>query len=238
MTTPRIAFVTGANRGLGLETALLLAKMGHTVHAASRSAEGVDVIRAQAQSAGVADRVHPLEFDVTAQPIPDRVRVIVEACDILINNAGVGADVERDEESSVFTVDLDELKQALETNAWGAQRLISCVVPGMRARGYGRIVNVTSARASMGQWTGDRLAPVYRLSKLMLNGITAIAGVELQGSNVLINALCPGWCMTRMGGPQATQSVASGAARIVALATLPEGGSQGGYFVDDAPALF
>jgi NAD(P)-dependent dehydrogenase (short-subunit alcohol dehydrogenase family) len=100
----------------------------------------------------------------------------------------------------------------------------------MLERGYGRVVNVSSGAGQMDDMVDDMTA--YRLSKLALNGLTRILANSLRGTNVLVNAACPGWLRTDMGSPNAPRSVEEGAEGIVWLAMLPDGGPQGGFFRD------
>lgn len=235
----RMAVVTGANRGLGAAVAIHLAKQGYAVWGATRTKEGMETLEAMGEEllvAGSAGALRPVLFDVEDENPSLEVMEVLEDCDVLINNAGWGADLPNDTSpggTSLFALERDTLWRAIEINAESARRLMGWVVPGMVERGYGRIVNVTSARAALGEVTGDILAPAYRLSKLLLNGMTVLAGHELEGTGVLVNALCPGWCKTRMGGPQASEPPEAGAVRIARLAMLPVDGPSGKYFIND-----
>lgn len=99
--------------------------------------------------------------------------------------------------------------------------------------GYGRIVNVSSGMGQLADMGGGY--PAYRMSKTCLNAMTRIMASELRGSNILVNAMCPGWVGTDMGGPGAYHSVEQGAETAVWLATLPDDGPQGGFFRDKKP---
>jgi NAD(P)-dependent dehydrogenase (short-subunit alcohol dehydrogenase family) len=100
----------------------------------------------------------------------------------------------------------------------------------MRRHNYGRIVNVSSGIGELSELGSSW--PAYRLSKIMLNLQTRIIAGELEGSNILVNAMCPGWVRTDMGSPRATKSVEEGADTAVWLSLLPDDGPQGGYFRD------
>jgi NAD(P)-dependent dehydrogenase (short-subunit alcohol dehydrogenase family) len=106
------------------------------------------------------------------------------------------------------------------------------VAPLMRARGYGRIVNVSSGAGSLSAM-GDGL-PAYSTSKAALNALTRLLAAELHGAGVLVNSVCPGWVATDMGG-SGGRPVADGARGVVWAATLPEGGPTGGFFRDGRP---
>jgi NAD(P)-dependent dehydrogenase (short-subunit alcohol dehydrogenase family) len=103
----------------------------------------------------------------------------------------------------------------------------------MRQQNYGRIVNVSSGMGQLTQMGGG--APGYRLSKTALNALTRILAAELEGTNILVNSVCPGWVRTDMGGESAPRSPEQGADTIVWLATLPDGSPTGGFFRDRAP---
>ena len=96
-------------------------------------------------------------------------------------------------------------------------------------RGIGfEIANTDSAHAEV-------QSPAYRLSKILLNGITVILAKELRGTNILVNSACPGWVQTEMGGNQAPISPEQGAITPVWLATLPDDGPSGGFFREQQP---
>jgi NAD(P)-dependent dehydrogenase (short-subunit alcohol dehydrogenase family) len=123
---------------------------------------------------------------------------------------------------------MEVYRMTVETNLFGPLRLCQAFVPLMVQKNYGRVVNVSSGA---GQITSmGRNTPSYRLSKLALNGLTLMLADSVRGSNVLVNAVCPGWVRTDMGGSSAPVSVEQGADTIVWLATLPDGGPQGGFF--------
>ena len=106
-------------------------------------------------------------------------------------------------------------------------------MPMMLERNYGRVVNVSSGSGQIENMLDDMTA--YRLSKMALNGLTLMLADSVKGMNVLVNAGCPGWVRTDMGGPEASRSVEQGADGLVWLATLPDGGPQGGFFRDKQP---
>jgi NAD(P)-dependent dehydrogenase (short-subunit alcohol dehydrogenase family) len=116
----------------------------------------------------------------------------------------------------------------METNFFGPLALRQAFIPLMIQQNYGRVVNVSSGAGQLESMVPN--TPSYRLSKLALNGLTLMLAARVRNSNVLINAVCPGWVRTDMGGPHAPVSMEAGSDTIVWLATLPDGGPRGGFF--------
>ncbi len=229
--TQRIAIVTGANRGIGFETCRQLAEKGVHVILTSRDGARGQTAAGQLKSEGLLVDQHQL--DVTDRASIQRLRDFVERehgrLDILVNNAGVYID----DRHSLLEVDYDLLRLTMDTNAYGPLLLTQAFVPVMKKQAYGRIVNVSSGIGELSSLGSSW--PAYRLSKILLNLQTRIIAGELRGTNILVNAMCPGWAQTDMGGPVAPRSVAEGADTIVWLALLPDGGPQGGFFRDRRP---
>jgi NAD(P)-dependent dehydrogenase (short-subunit alcohol dehydrogenase family) len=235
-THTRIALVTGCNRGIGLEVCRQLAQQGLTVIMGSRDPDkgrqAADSLRQQ----GLA--VHEQVLDVTRAEHIEAVAGFVQEhfgrLDILVNNAGVFLDgMPGVSYPSALKVDVEILRQTMEVNLYGPLRLCQTFIPGMIARDYGRIVNVSSGMGQLSDMNG--CCPGYRASKTALNALTRLLADELRNTNVTINSLCPGWVRTDMGGPEATREVAEGADTIVWLATQPNGGPSGGFFRDRQP---
>jgi NAD(P)-dependent dehydrogenase (short-subunit alcohol dehydrogenase family) len=226
-----VAIVTGANRGIGFEVSHQLAQKGIHVILTSRNLTKGATAAERLQAEGLNVRYHLL--DVTDQASIQRLREFVEQehgrLDILVNNAGVYID----DRHRLLEVDPDILQQTINTNAYGPLWLTQAFVPLMKQHGYGRIVNVSSGIGELSSLGSSW--PAYRLSKILLNLQTRIIADELQGTNILINAMCPGWVRTDMGGAAAPRSVEEGADTAVWLATLTDGGPQGGYFRDRQP---
>ncbi len=235
----RIALVTGANRGIGLAIADKLARLGLKVIISARNERsGLD---AQKQLVTKGLDVHYTHLDV-ADPISimatiGRVSDIFGRLDILINNAGIMIDGE----SGILELPLNLLQNTLQTNAFGPLLLSQGFVPLMSQHQYGRIVNISSTLGSLSEIasleSGDTevKSPAYRLSKTMLNGTTVLLAKELYGKNILVNAVCPGWVRTDLGGPHAPVSPEQAAETPVWLATLPDDGPTGGFFREHQP---
>ncbi|AUT01383.1 short-chain dehydrogenase [Nostoc sp. CENA543] len=236
MTTPtRIAVVTGSNRGLGYAIARKLAQKGIRVILTSRNETDGATAKQKLASEGLDVDYHVLNVtdDKSVQDFTIWLRETYGSVDILVNNAGVNPTTQP-EESSLLTVQLATMQATFETNVLAVVRICQALIPLMQVNNYGRIVNVSTEMASLATITHDYypLAPSYRLSKMGVNGITAILAKELQGTNILVNAYSPGWMKTDMGGENAPFTAEEGAETAVYLATLPDGGFQGQFFAE------
>lgn len=227
---PLIALVTGANRGIGLEVTRQLAKQGITVILGARDFEKGKAAAETLITEGL--QVIPKKLDVTDQNSIDQLATELKGefgrLDILVNNAGILYDTWQ----SASNASLETVQEALATNTLGPWRMCQAFLPLIRQSQAGRIVNVSSeagSLASMGAST-----PAYSTSKAALNAFTRLLAAELQGTGILVNAICPGWVATDMGGAGG-RPVADGAASIVWAATLPNNGPTGGFFRDSKP---
>jgi NAD(P)-dependent dehydrogenase (short-subunit alcohol dehydrogenase family) len=227
----RIALVTGGNRGLGLETARQLARRGYRVVLAARDLEKAEL--AAEMLRGEQLDVVPLQLDVASDESCAHVSRL-GTVDVLVNNAAIMAESDENPLAAgvlsrrALDVSPDVLREAFETNTLGAYRLMQALAPGMRDRGYGRIVNVSSGLGQLNEMQGGY--PAYRLSKAGLNALTRIFASELRDTGVLVNSVCPGWAKTDMGGSQAQLEPEQAVATIVWAATLPDDGPTGGFF--------
>ena len=235
MLERRVALVSGANRGIGLEVVRQLGKLGMIAVLGSRDPDKGATAAGRLASTGVEAPV--VALDVTdAGSIASAVADVVERfgrIDVLVNNAGIALDGSRSPVSSVLEVSPEVVARTLDANTLGPLRLIQAVVPAMRARGYGRIVNVSSGLGQISAMGGSW--PGYRMSKAALNALTRIVAAEVGSANIKVNAVSPGWVRTDMGGQDAPRSVAQGADTIVWLATLPDDGPAGLFFEDRKP---
>jgi NAD(P)-dependent dehydrogenase (short-subunit alcohol dehydrogenase family) len=227
MSAGRVALVTGGNRGLGLEVCRQLAKRGLVVVLGSR-----DLAKGESAARDLAGEVHAIALDVAdpeaAAAAVGEVRRRFGRLDVLVNNAGVHYDTWE----GVADADWRIVREAFETNLFGAWRLAQAAAPLMRAAGWGRIVNVSSEAGSLALMGAG--TPAYATSKAALNALTRILAAELRGTGVLVNAVCPGWVATDMGGAGG-RPVEDGAASIVWAAMLPDDGPSGGFFRDGKP---
>jgi len=225
----RVAIVTGANRGIGLEVTRQLADLGYTVVLGSRD---LGKGEAAARKLKVGDRVLARRLDVTEQSTIDRLRDEIAttfgSVHVLVNNAAIHYDTWE----NAADADLRTVQEALDTNLFGAWRTCQAFIPLLRKSKHGRIVNVSSEAGSLASMGAG--APAYAVSKVALNALTRMLAAELRRDRILINSVCPGWVATDMGGPGG-RPVREGAASIVWAVELPDGGPTGGFFRDGHP---
>jgi NAD(P)-dependent dehydrogenase (short-subunit alcohol dehydrogenase family) len=225
----RLAVVTGANRGIGLEVCRQLAELGMTVVLTSRNRR-----RGESAAVGLADR----GLDVLAQPLDVAdaasvgrfagwARAHLGHVDVLVNNAAIDYDTDQ----YAAAADLERVERAWQTNALGAWRVTLALLPLLRAGTRARIVNVSSEAGSISEMRAG--TPGYRVTKAALNALTRTLAAELRGERILVNAVCPGWTATDMGG--GGRQVAAGAASVVWAALLDDDGPTGGFFRDGQP---
>jgi NAD(P)-dependent dehydrogenase (short-subunit alcohol dehydrogenase family) len=224
----RVALVTGANRGLGLETARQLLSAGLRVALAGRDLDAVE--RARRGLGDLAQDAISVRLDVTDPESVEAARPAVEErlgdVDVLVNNAAILLF----ESDDVLSIPPDGFRETFDTNVLGVVEVCRVFVPPMADRGWGRVVNVSSGA---GQLAGmSTYAPAYSMSKAALNAFTRILAATYRERGVLANVVDPGWVRTDMGGPSAPRSVEEGATTITWLATLPDKGPTGGFFRD------
>jgi len=225
----RVAVVTGANRGIGLEVSRQLARMGFRVVMAGRDLRKLESA-AQSLDGG---EVVPVVMDVTdRQSIVDAHRTLsdrVGHVDVLVNNAAIVPH----ENGAVLSIPPDAYRATFDTNVFGVVDVCRAFVPAMAQRGSGRVVNVSSGAGQLAHMS--TYAPAYSMSKAALNAFTRILAETYRARGVLVNAVDPGWVRTDMGGRSAPRSVEKGAETIVWLATLDNDGPSGGFFRDRRP---
>jgi len=229
----RVAVVTGANRGIGLEISRQLGRRGGIrVFLTARDGTKGNAAAGKLRDVGLDVEFYPLDVtsESSVKTFAGWLQGACQRCDILVNNAGVMLDPRG---SRVLDSKLVTWRDTLETNLVGPLLLAQALAPLMKRNGYGRIVNVSSGQgqlSDMGVGT-----PAYRVSKTALNALTHTLAAELKGSGILVNSMCPGWVRTDMGGAGAPRTVEQGADTAVWLATLPDDGPSGGFFRDRRP---
>lgn len=223
----KIALITGANRGIGLETARQLGAKGVTVIVAARTAAAAEQTASSLKAEGVD--AYPVQLDVTSDSDRKSAAQFVQEkfgkLDILINNAGVGATQMRTVETPE-----DELQTIFGTNVFAVVAVTRAMLPLLKKSDAGRIVNLSSILGSL-TLHADPNSPIasfkafaYDASKSALNAFTIHLAAELKGTNIKVNSAHPGWVKTEMGGKDATLEIPEGAKTSVELALLgPEG---------------
>jgi NAD(P)-dependent dehydrogenase (short-subunit alcohol dehydrogenase family) len=231
MAENRIALVTGGNRGIGLEVCRQLAERDFVVLLTARDAAKANSAAKELTKVG---RVEPLALDVAdPQSIKKAAAEVANrygCLEVLVNNAGINYDTWETAEKAAIN---GTVMETIATNLLGPWRVCQAFLPLLRKSRAGRIVNVSSESGSLASMGAG--PPAYQVTKAALNALTRTLAGELRGSHVLVNAVCPGWVATDMGGAGAPRSVREGAAGIVWAATLPDKGPTGGFFRDGKP---
>jgi len=234
MNTKRIALITGANKGIGFETARQLGQQQITVLLGARDAAKGEAAAAKLRAEGLDARALELDVTVSAsiQRAADKVAQEFGRLDILVNNAGVMTD---DQTKKVSEQSLSAWRTTFETNVFGVVSVTQAFLPLLRKSEAGRIVNLSSILGSNTLHSDpqspiyDFKLPAYNVSKSAVNAYTVQLAHELRDTPIKVNAAHPGWVKTEMGGEGATMELADGAKTSVALATLPADGPSGAY---------
>lgn len=239
----RVAVVTGAGTGMGLETCRQLAAQGFTVVLTSRNSKAGKKLAETLRGEGL-DIIHH-RLDVTQPQSARQLAGFIEhtygRVDVLVNNAGAClepiSDVNKPGARSLLDVSDEILQQTVLTNAMGPLYVARALAGMMRQRQSGRIINITSRMGALSEMgTG---IPAYRFSKGVLNLITCMLAAELREQGIKVNAVDPGWVKTSMGGfERAPKSVEEGVDTTIWLATMKDGDEvpSGRCFRDRQPA--
>lgn len=237
----RIALVTGANQGIGLQIATDLAASGLTVLLASRNLD-----RGKSAAQAIAGDVHPVQLDVTDEASIRAAVAQVEQqfgrLDILINNAAIsranGPDVETMQDyiqrSRATLISVDEVRTIWETNVFGVLAVTQAFVPLLRKSKAARIVNVSSGLGSLTVNATPHpyratFNPGYGASKTALNAITLAFAIDLEAEGIKVNAVTPGYTSTALNNYEGTETVQQGAAEAVRIALLGSDGPTGTF---------
>ena len=232
----KVALITGANKGIGFETARQLGALGITVLVGSRDLQRGEAAAAKLRQQGIDARAMKLDV-VDANDVQAAVTAIEEEfgrLDILVNNAGIST--ESLGGNTTLTVSKEALHQTFQTNFFAVVELTQALLPLLKKSTAGRIVNVSSILGSL-ELHATEGSPIYATkvfaynsSKTALNAFTIHLAHALIGTGIKVNSAHPGWVKTEMGGEGAMMEIADGAKTPVRLATLPDDGPTGGYF--------
>lgn len=211
MSRKRI-LVTGGNRGIGKEICKQLVGLGHNVILTARSNKKG---KPAADEVGADFRLLDVSDPKQVKSVTKKFSEEIGDLDVLINNAAILVDSGAD----VVGVDLEIVRQTLDTNVYGPWQLAKELSPLLKQSNDGRIINISSGMGAISSLTYDH--PAYRISKTALNALTLMMYEQI-GSQVKVNAMCPGWVRTDMGGSGASRPVEKGAETAVWLATNEE----------------
>ena len=241
MKDKRIALVTGANQGVGLQVAKELVANGLTVLAGSRNFE-----RGEAAAKEIGPGSIALQLDVTDRvsiaDAAERVRKEFGRLDLLIQNAAISntrkGNLSLQEYAKISrpgNVSLDEMRAVWETNVFGVLAVYQAMLPLLRESSDARIVNVSSGVGSL-TLNADpaypfhpMFGPVYPASKAALNAITLAMMVELESTGIKVNLVSPGFTKTALNGYEGTQSIEEGSREVVRVALLGPDGPTGTF---------
>jgi NAD(P)-dependent dehydrogenase (short-subunit alcohol dehydrogenase family) len=225
MTERKIALVTGANKGIGLEIVRQLAAKDVEVFLSARNAAaGKKAVSA------IDGQVQFLELDVSNDESIERAArefgKVSQHLDVLINNAGIYPDAG----FNILTISRKQLVETFQTNTFGVVKVTQAFLPYLKKASHARIINLSSGYGEIGGLTAN--VPSYCLSKLALNGVTIMLHQALNSQGFSVNSMCPGWVRTDMGGPGASRSVEDGADTAVWLAIEAPASFSGTSFRD------
>jgi NAD(P)-dependent dehydrogenase (short-subunit alcohol dehydrogenase family) len=234
MNNKRIALITGANKGIGLETARQLGKQGLTVLVGARDETRGTAAAKELRKDGID--AHGVVIDVNSSDSIENAAASVERehwrLDILINNAGVMLHAE---DKNISDQSLEVWRKTFETNFFGLIATTRAFLPLLRKSDGGRIVNLSSVLGSIalhatpGSPVYGFHVPAYNVSKAAVNAFTVQLAYELKDTKIKVNAAHPGWVKTDLGGEGATMDIPDGAKTSVALATIGADGPNGAY---------
>ena len=237
MSEQKVALISGANKGIGFETARQLGKLGYAVLLGSRDALKGEVAARQLRGEGIDARV--VKLDVTRQGDVDAAVKLVDKdfgkLDVLVNNAGVMHEKGWTTNTTSETK-LENLRATFEANLFAVVALTMALLPALKKAPAARIVNVSSIlgsvslQATPGSPTYTTKLFAYNASKAALNMFTIHLAHELRKTRIKVNSAHPGWVKTDLGGTGAPMSPVDGAKTEVQLATLPDDGPTGGFF--------
>ncbi|HWD28473.1 MAG TPA: SDR family NAD(P)-dependent oxidoreductase [Rhizomicrobium sp.] len=247
MTDKRIALVTGANQGIGLQIAKDLVAKGLTVLVGSRN-----LANGEMAARDIGAGAHAIQLDVTGAAsiaaAAQRIGAEFGRLDILINNAGIskighpqGVVEDIVKNGRISSAPLDDIRTIYETNVFGVIAVTQAMLPLLRKSKAARIVNVSSGVGSLTRTLGpggEHLRSIYGMysaSKTALNAVTVGLALDLAAEGIKVNAACPGYTKTALNNFMGTRTVEEGAREPVRLALLGDDGPTGSYSNDEGP---
>ncbi|MEU3245074.1 SDR family oxidoreductase [Streptomyces sp. NPDC006875] len=243
MSETKTALVTGANKGIGYAIAAGLGALGHRVGVGARDEGRRETAVRKLRAAGVD--AFGVALDVTSDASVAEAVELVERqagrLDVLVNNAGISGEMGPGWVQDPTTLDLGVVRTVVETNVLGVIRVTNAMLPLLRRSASPRVVNVSSAVASLTRQADPdiEIGPVmaaYSPSKTFLNAVTVQYARQFAGTNILVNAACPGLVATDFTGFHGPRTPEQGAATAIRLATLPDDGPTGS-FAEDAGVI-
>lgn len=233
----KTALITGANKGIGFETAKQLAKLDYYVYIGSRDkSKGLDAI--EKLKALELNNVDCIEIDVTninsIQSARQALETKTQHLDVLINNAGIAGE----QPQNISTGEIENLRKVFETNFFGAVQVTQQFISLLEKSNEPRLVNVSSNLASLTfhsitQNPNQAIYDAYSCSKTALNAFTVLLAKEFRNTNFKINSVAPGYTATDLNQFKGTQTVEQAAKAIVKYATLDNDGPTGKYFKEE-----
>lgn len=208
---PRVAVVTGANKGIGFEICRQLAHRGVQIFLTARDRERGEAAAEKLCEEGGKVIFRPLDVSDAASIQSFKRSLEIDRLDILVNNAGVFGTA-----NGALSVKVPTVEEVLRTNTLGPLQVIQALVPLLKRSRQGRVINISSGMGALSEMSGGYAA--YRISKAALNALSLICASELREASIAVNSMCPGWVKTDMGGPDAPRSVVEGADTAVWLA--------------------
>jgi len=232
----KTVLITGANKGIGLETAKQMAQSGYFVYLGSRDkVKGADALK-KLNELGISN-VESIEIDVTninsIKQAKRELETKIEALDILINNAGIAGE----QPQTPSLIEIENLREIFETNFFGVLQTTQQFIPLLKKSKEPQIINVSSSLGSLTLHSSPESNPAswgaydaYGCSKTALNAFTVMLAYEFKGTNFKINSIAPGYTATDLNQNKGTQTVEHAARIIVKYATLTNDGVTGKYF--------
>ncbi len=233
----KTVLVTGANKGIGFETARQLAQLGYFVYLGSRDKiKGLDALE-KLKASGL-DNVDSVEIDVTdidsIKKAKQALESKIDVLDVLINNAGISGG----QPQNMSSLEIENLRKVFDTNFFGAVQTTQEFIPLLKRSGEPRIVNVSSGLGSLTvhsttQNLNFALYDAYSCSKTALNAFTVMLANEYSDTNFKINSVTPGYTATDLNQHKGTQTAEQGAKIIVKYATVDNSGPTGKFLKED-----